>query len=202
MPDRIGAPTAGLLRERLLLLAAAQHGSRHPHEGMRAVASSRCLASLLFQHRLGLLRLQHVRQTGTKSHGSGQGLRRYGRRMDLLPCGTGCLRCLRRGGHAFSNGIGMPFGSSIRRFRGYRAFPGLGGLIDGEGGLFVCAVRGRRSVARAPLGVSKFEGPGKFPKNSVDNLRPGGYDGYHSRSQSGSVGHLNNWIVKGNRQNT
>ena len=199
MPDRIGAPTAGLLRERLLLLAAAQHGSRHPHEGMRAVASSRCLASLLFQHRLGLLRLQHVRQTGTKSHGSAQRRRMDGWRMDLPPCGTGSSSGR---WHAFSNGIGMPFGSSIRRFRGDRAFPGLGGLIDGEGGLFVCAVRGRRSVARAPLGVSKFEGPGKFPKNSVDNLRPAGYDGYHSRSQSGSVGHLNNWIVKGNRQNT
>ena len=135
--------------------------------------------------------------TGTKSYGSGQGLRMHGRRMDLPPCGTGSSS---RRWHAFSNGIGMPFGSSSRRFRGDRAFPGLGGLVDGEGGLFVCAVRGRRSVARAPLGVSNFEGPGKFPKNSVDNLRPAGYYGFHSRSQSGSVGHLNNWIVKGNRQ--
>lgn len=138
--------------------------------------------------------------TGTKSYGSGQGLRMHGRRMDLPPCGTGCLGCLRRGGHVFSNGIGMQFGSSSRRFRGYRAFHGLGGLIDGEGGLFVCAVGGRRSVARAPAWSVEFRGSGKIPENSVDNLRPAGYYGFHSRSQSGSVGHLNNWIVKGNRQ--
>ena len=135
--------------------------------------------------------------TGTKSYGSGQGLRMHGRRMNLPLCGTGSSS---RRWHAFSNGIGMPFGFSSRRFHGDRAIPGLGGLVDGEGGLFVCAVGRRRSVARAPAWSVEFRGSGKIPENSVDNLRPAGYYGFHSRSQSGSVGHLNNWIVKGNRQ--
>ena len=83
--------------------------------------------------------------TGTKSHGSVQRRRRYGRRMNLPPCGTASSSGRR---HVFSNGAPMPFGSSSRRFRGDRAFPVLGRLIDGEGGLF-CLCGGREAERSA-----------------------------------------------------
>ena len=66
--------------------------------------------------------------------------------------------------HVFSNGIGLPFGSSIRRFRGDRAFPGLGGLIDGEGGLFVCAVRGEAERSACTAWSVEIRGSGKIPE--------------------------------------